>query len=692
MSKLPEPSFSYFLTTRGLNDRGVILSLECTPVWFHQFVTVVSSKENKEAIKEKYPEVKYLSSPDRVNSAALKRKFLFEELPKSHENIVLMNDEMRLSMAVGGKMVPAKSDDVAFANHIARFELLSKQYVGFSAGTRSFNNEAVASGVEISENKLVGAFFTYSRSFANKKLQLARLNYHEDCDYTLQTLSMGYRTGNYLGLLYEGRTHKPRRQFSDRTLEIQERDSKKLLSWFPEAVSPKPDYDVETQDMDLSIRYSKAYAPKRKVLFVCHGNINRSAAAEIILRHLRMPIDVKSCGVKADAGGQITARKTRTALSSLGITTTGIRSQRVSQKLINWADVVFYMDGGNLKRLTEEFPKNADKFFILPSVIGQEKFDDPGFISDPNRVLEITTDILSAVKAWVKDPSLAKSVPVDSSGKPAAATKKEKAPKKVKPLMEGHLSVTQFGKKMLEVNDLDPIYVMLVDSKMPKDQLKRWILAYVCFYHAGVATYCSSATGQKFWERLRKGHDEKWPRGAERRHFRGGTSDYVTSWLPKTYDTPEEAIDFLVGPKKSRKFSEVIARVKTWKYFGPWVAFKIADLIDRVLGVPIDFSDCHLDIYQTPKQGAELVIKLYGKDADMDGVIDRLERVFKNHKAPPFYDRAVNVQEVETILCKWKSHTNGHYPIGKDTHEIREGLKDWGKAANALIKYLPGEH
>ena len=37
----------------------------------------------------------------------------------------------------------------------------------------------------------------------------------------------------------------------------------------------------------------------------------------------------------------------------------------------------------------------------------------------------------------------------------------------------------------------------------------------------------------------------------------------------------------------------------------------------------------------------------------------------------------MNVQEVETILCKWKSHMGGHYPLGNDLHEIREGMTPW---------------
>lgn len=37
--------------------------------------------------------------------------------------------------------------------------------------------------------------------------------------------------------------------------------------------------------------------------------------------------------------------------------------------------------------------------------------------------------------------------------------------------------------------------------------------------------------------------------------------------------------------------------------------------------------------------------------------------------------RMVLVQEVETVLCKWKAHRNGHYPPGKDTRELRQALR-----------------
>jgi protein-tyrosine phosphatase len=400
----PYPKFKYIMTTRfGLNDKGIIRSLEFMPPWFHPFVTVASAAANKAAIKAKYPTVKYMTTPDWVNTASAKRKYIFETVDTAVKDIVLINDETAYYVVLKngkvGKPVDYPDD---FRRHLVRFEELSRGYVGFSVHTRLFSNTAIDKKVEVVENKFIGSFFKYERKFALEKLKLGRLNYHEDVDYTLQTLSLGYKTANYVGILFANRTNKPRRHLNDRTLEVQKRDSAKLKSFFPHAVEDKEDYDPVEQDMDLKIKWSRAYAPHMKVLFVCHGNINRSAAGEIILSKMKRTFDVRSCAVKDNAGGELTARKTRTALAELGYQTEGVRSTKATQRLMNWADIVFYMDKGNLSRLSAQFPESRSKFVNLGSCIGIDKIDDPGFTSDPKVVMRVTTQIRDSIKAWSK--------------------------------------------------------------------------------------------------------------------------------------------------------------------------------------------------------------------------------------------------------------------------------------------------
>ena len=138
--------------------------------------------------------------------------------------------------------------------------------------------------------------------------------------------------------------------------------------------------------------------------------------------------------------------------------------------------------------------------------------------------------------------------------------------------------------------------------------------------------------------------------------------------------------------------------------FGPWIGFKIADMKERVLAQPCEFEPGFLDIFKDPAIGAALV----RQDAYQTGVVNakplrphdvnqvviELCSLFRRRKAPPTYDRRVGPQEVETILCKWKSHLRNHYPVGKDTREIGEQLIhiDFGRGLKKrLIKGLPYE-
>ena len=130
---------------------------------------------------------------------------------------------------------------------------------------------------------------------------------------------------------------------------------------------------------------------------------------------------------------------------------------------------------------------------------------------------------------------------------------------------------------------------------------------------------------------------------------------------------------------------------------------------ERVLGFPTDFSDCELGIYKDPRQGAAVAyLEAFGDPAEQtawqkkpwDYPLSNAELKLsvdhwtahwrkKRAKAPPTRDRLVNVQEIETIFCKFKSHLKGHYPVGKDTHEVYHGLANWGDLAIQLRQGVP---
>ena len=277
------------------------------------------------------------------------------------------------------------------------------------------------------------------------------------------------------------------------------------------------------------------------------------------------------------------------------------------------------------------------------------------------------------------------------------------------------LNVIEFGKQLVETGDLDPLYIMLTAARrkrvIDEVQLRKWCLAYWMFYHSGVATAMSEAPD--FWRAV-AAHVAvpAGARGTERRHFRGQKAIDAVKWLRVRYPDPLDAV-FHVIPSKHPMFAEVSARVTVWPMFGPWIAWKVADMIDRVLKIPVDFSDTNLGVFEAPLKGACIVdyqranagtewsdewngasdwMNAAERQAALERTLSYMTHELRDLLAPPFYDRPINIQELETCLCKYKSHLNGHYPVGNDINEAIHQLSRpvWRSALSVrLARCLP---
>lgn len=264
------------------------------------------------------------------------------------------------------------------------------------------------------------------------------------------------------------------------------------------------------------------------------------------------------------------------------------------------------------------------------------------------------------------------------------------------------LSIAEFGDELLHTRDLDPVYVALSSSGVQQDQLARLCLTYWCFYSLGVAAYFSELPRKHYWDAMmcaavnetppRLKPDGRWPRAAERRHFRGQQAISAVQELRDKYPHPEKAVEEWCD---HATYAAVAHAVQQNRGFGQWIAWKVADMAERVLPYSPDFSDADLGIYKDPRQGAALA--RFGDwkhpitDAELSETVNALCVQFraKKRKAPPTNDRLVNVQEIETILCKYKSYVKGHYYVGKDIEEVGHGLEGWGDLAETLREALP---
>ncbi|KKK79832.1 hypothetical protein LCGC14_2829540, partial [marine sediment metagenome] len=199
----------------------------------------------------------------------------------------------------------------------------------------------------------------------------------------------------------------------------------------------------------------------------------------------------------------------------------------------------------------------------------------------------------------------------------------------------------------------------------------------------------------------------RWPRASERRHFRGYQATQAITELWDEYgESPESMVVYISQMTDQPLLYKTVAhRVRTHRGFGDWIAFKVADMLDRVLKVPVSFSDAEVFMFESPRKSAIMQYQfrhdIITEDVEFLGVsveeaireiVEYLTDHFSHVLAPPLMDRPVGLQEIETILCKWKSHSRGHYPLNNDILEIRYALEQWAsvtKVAKHLLAFVP---
>lgn len=241
------------------------------------------------------------------------------------------------------------------------------------------------------------------------------------------------------------------------------------------------------------------------------------------------------------------------------------------------------------------------------------------------------------------------------------------------------LTIDEFGRSLLQTRDLDPVYVLLHRAALEPTVLRRWLLAYWCFYHVGTASWIAdSASAAGYWRRMEVAAGSKdYPRCHERRHFRGAFAGRSVDYLHR------RGLHNLFNPLTSSRtlgLAAIMFQVQTWYGFGSWIAFKVADMLERLGLCQVEFDAGAMFLFDSPRQGAEMLWRLEGEPDAGSGkllgtwAVNKVLSRLGGTPAPPTYDRPINVQEVETILCKWKAHMNGHYEVGEDIAAAKTGL------------------
>jgi protein-tyrosine-phosphatase len=108
---------------------------------------------------------------------------------------------------------------------------------------------------------------------------------------------------------------------------------------------------------------------KANILFVCIGNICRSPFAQVLFTKLvrqegHKGFHAESAGLLALPGNSATFLAQKVAVEH-GVDLAGHKAKRLSQKLVDWSELILVMEKSHKDELLADFPEAADKTFLM---------------------------------------------------------------------------------------------------------------------------------------------------------------------------------------------------------------------------------------------------------------------------------------------------------------------------------------
>lgn len=146
----------------------------------------------------------------------------------------------------------------------------------------------------------------------------------------------------------------------------------------------------------------------KKILFVCTGNTCRSSMAEAIANHLIKQKGLEDKFTFISAGtcapdGCPASENALEAVKAYNIDLSYHKAKRVSQDLVNQAELILTMTLGHKAMLKAQFPASMDKLYTLYEYLGDKSRDveDP-FGGSLAVYQECAAELKSAIEALLE--------------------------------------------------------------------------------------------------------------------------------------------------------------------------------------------------------------------------------------------------------------------------------------------------
>jgi hypothetical protein len=256
--------------------------------------------------------------------------------------------------------------------------------------------------------------------------------------------------------------------------------------------------------------------------------------------------------------------------------------------------------------------------------------------------------------------------------------------------------------------DIDPVYPVLCqlieDLGLSEGEADWLTVLYLAYYElsSGVTAYLAHPDPGKSGI-LGDISTLKLPTGIERRGLRvpEKMSDHLQDWLTRwdgdsLFTTAKECM-MQPGPVEWEEFNYGVAEAMFVgvRYNGRWAAYKGCEVLQKVRGYPMHATDAGHENSTGPREGLALFFpKLAGQSPAAIAGLDRQTELLMQVAAE--HGTLLKVEECETLLCDFRSLTEGRYYCGHDTDLMLEGIANAPEQTRNLLLHarraLPSEY
>lgn len=261
----------------------------------------------------------------------------------------------------------------------------------------------------------------------------------------------------------------------------------------------------------------------------------------------------------------------------------------------------------------------------------------------------------------------------------------------------------EFARHMVRSADIDPVYPVLrqliADLELEEGEAEWLVVLYLAFYEVTSALTAFLAHPSPIGNTILSDREVlRLPTGIERRGLRGGDTmqEHLLDWLSR-FDGRSffAAATEWYGDDPYRNDSILSGYFQGVKYNGRWAAYKGTEVLHKVLDHPNAARDAGHENSTGPRQGLTLFFPVVKGQRPVDiALLDRQTEVLR--EATAVHGVELEVEELETLLCDFKSLAHGRYYVGHDTDLMLEGIYAGPQAAQGPLldarRALPREY